>query len=79
VATSETPAPTQQPEILTVAEAAAFLRMSVRQIYEMSRRRGKNLELPLPLLRVNGNLRFKRSSLENWVNELEAQSSGVRQ
>jgi hypothetical protein len=29
------------------------------------------MPLPLPLLRLNGNLRFKRSSLERWVNDLE--------
>lgn len=29
------------------------------------------MPIPIPLLRVNGNLRFLKSSLERWVRQLE--------
>ena len=46
--------------------------MTRRQVWEMTRARGQaRMPIPIPLLRVNGNIRFKRSSLETWVNQLE--------
>lgn len=59
-------------EILTIQEAADFLRMNRSQIYDMTRARAKaRMPIPIPLIRVNGNIRFKRSSLETWINQLE--------
>ena len=59
-------------EILTVDELAMFLKMSRRQIYSMteSRTRAKQ-EHPLPILRVNGNLRFSKSAVETWLQQLQ--------
>jgi excisionase family DNA binding protein len=59
-------------EILTVDELAMFLKMSRRQIYSMteSRTRAKQ-EHPLPILRVNGNLRFSRTAVETWLQQLQ--------
>jgi predicted DNA-binding transcriptional regulator AlpA len=59
-------------ELLTVEQAAEFLNMTKGQIHEMTRARGRErMPIPIPLLRINGNLRFRRSSLEKWLNEIE--------
>jgi len=50
-------------EILTVDDLAAMLKMSRGQIYEMTRARtrtGSMREHPLPVLRINGNVRFRK-------------------
>lgn len=60
-------------ELLTVAELAVFLKMSKRQVYEMTTTRtrtGNMRDNPLPLLKINGNLRFRRSDVENWIEQL---------
>jgi excisionase family DNA binding protein len=59
-------------EILTVDELASLLKMSRRQIYSMteSRTRAKQKH-PLPILRVNGNLRFSRTAVETWLANLQ--------
>jgi excisionase family DNA binding protein len=62
-------------EILTVAEVAAFLKMSKSQIYEMTKARtrtGAMREHPLPVLRINSNLRFRKSDIEDWIEKLVA-------
>lgn len=60
-------------EILTVAEVAALLKMSKGQIYEMTRARtrsGAMRENPLPVVKINGNVRFVRSDIEIWIEKL---------
>lgn len=58
--------------ILTVEQAAEYLGMNKRQVWEMTRARGQaRMPLPIPVIRINGNIRFKRSSLERWVDRLE--------
>ena len=58
-------------EILTVDDLAALLKMSRRQIYEMTSLRGRARHtLRLPVLRINGNLRFRRSDIARWLDEL---------
>jgi predicted DNA-binding transcriptional regulator AlpA len=59
-------------EILTIDEVAALLKMSREQVYGMTRSRARErMEKPIPVLRINGNLRFRRSSIEAWYAELE--------
>lgn len=60
-------------EILTVAEVAAMLKMSKGQIYEMTRARtrsGAMRDNPLPVLRINGNVRFRKRDIEAWISKL---------
>ena len=60
-------------EILTVAELAAMLKMSKSQIYEMTRARTRSGAMranPIPVLKINGNLRFRKSDVEDWVEKL---------
>jgi excisionase family DNA binding protein len=62
-------------EILTVDELAAMLKMNKRQIYSMTdkhTRTGSMRQNPLPVLRINGNLRFRRSDIEAWLEKLAA-------
>jgi excisionase family DNA binding protein len=59
-------------EILTVDELAQLLKMTRRQIYSMTETRTRaKQEHPLPILRVNGNLRFSRTAVEVWLQKLQ--------
>lgn len=58
-------------EILTIDEVAALLKMSRRQVYELTRARTRETSPhPIPLLRINGNTRFRRADVEAWLEEL---------
>ena len=60
-------------EILTVDEVAAFLKMSKGQIYEMTKQRtrsGSMRDHPLPVLKINGNLRFRKVDVDSWLARL---------
>ena len=62
------------PEILTIDELAALLKMSRGQVYTMTRRRSQaRMQHPLPVLRLNGNIRFRKSDVERWLEKLAAE------
>lgn len=68
-------------EILTIDQLAEMLQMSKRQIYTMCESRTRNgsmKENPLPVLRINGNLRFHRASIEEWLLKIEGQTVVVK-
>jgi len=71
VATSETPTPLQLGDILTIQQVADLLQFSKRQVYELTRRRGQGIANPIPTLRINGNIRFRRRAIEAWLAESE--------
>jgi predicted DNA-binding transcriptional regulator AlpA len=55
-------------EILTIDDLASWLKMSCSQIYNMCRSRaGARMVNPLPTLKLNGNLRFRKSDIEQWL------------
>lgn len=61
-------APTQ---ILTIDELAQFLKMTRRQIYNMTRARGQaRMNDPLPTLKINGAIRFRMCDVEAWLAKL---------
>jgi excisionase family DNA binding protein len=63
-------------EILTVDELASLLKMSKKQIYTMTEKRTRTGVMrahPLPVLKTNGNLRFRKSDVEDWIEKLVAQ------
>lgn len=65
-------------EILTIDELAALLKMTRRQIYTMCERRTRNGAMkdhPLPVLKINGNLRFKRADVDAWLLKLTEQKA----
>jgi excisionase family DNA binding protein len=58
-------------EILTIDELAAWLKMSKRQVYELTRARTRETTAhPIPVLRINGNTRFRKTDIEQWLNRL---------
>lgn len=60
-------------EILTVMELAELLKMSKSQIYEMTKERtrtGSMRDHPLPVLKINGNLRFRKIDVDAWLARL---------
>jgi predicted DNA-binding transcriptional regulator AlpA len=58
--------------ILTVQDVAELLKMSPSQIYSMTKARGRaRMKHPIPILLVNGNLRFSLEKLEEWVKQME--------
>jgi hypothetical protein len=57
-------------EILTPDELGKLLKMNKRQVYSMTcsrARSGSMKKNPLPILRINGNLRFLKSDVEAWL------------
>ncbi len=63
-------------EILTIEEVAQLLKMSRRQIYEMTRARTRERSsAPIPLLKINGNTRFRKIDIEAWINKLAEQGA----
>lgn len=57
-------------EILTIEELAAMLKMNKKQIYTMCEtrtRKGSMRNNPLPVLRINGNLRFHKEAVLEWL------------
>ena len=67
-------APAVPSEILTVEDLATWLKVSPRQIYELSRSRslarGRH---PLPSIKIHKKmLRFRRSDIEAWLNKCAA-------
>lgn len=64
----------QQPvdEVLTPDEAGNLLKMTRRQVYGLTRGSARaRMPIPIPMMRVNGNLRFRRSALAQWLKDLE--------
>jgi predicted DNA-binding transcriptional regulator AlpA len=63
-------------EILTVDELATMLKMTKRQVYTLtetrSRTSGSMKTHPLPAMKINGNLRFRRAAIEEWLLKVEA-------
>jgi len=58
-------------EVLTVSDVAKILKFSKGQVYDLTRSRARVRQtLPIPTLRINGNLRFLRSEVEQWLRQL---------
>lgn len=66
-APTETPASLQLGDILTIQQVADVIQFSKRQVYELTRTRGQGLAHPIPVLRINGNIRFRRRDIQAWI------------
>jgi predicted DNA-binding transcriptional regulator AlpA len=58
---------------LTAGEVAAMLRVSTRQVYELTKERTQSGDVrkhPLPALRFGKSVRFRKSDVESWVEKL---------
>jgi predicted DNA-binding transcriptional regulator AlpA len=62
-------------ELWTVEETAAFLKVTPRAVYEMSRRRSQVRQAqPLPAIRLHKKcLRFDKQAIEQWVTQCAQQ------
>jgi excisionase family DNA binding protein len=59
--------PRETPEaILTLQEAADWLKLRPQQLYELTRRR---CQRPLPYLKVGKVLRFRLSAIDAWLTQ----------
>ena len=59
-------------QILTMAEAAEILKMTERQVYELTRRRSQErMDCPFPVFAIHAKaLRVRKSDLLAWLNKL---------
>jgi len=62
---------TNMPRILTLAEAASFLRCSKSHLSNILNGKVQGIP-PLPTVRVGRRVVFRRESLEEWVQEVES-------
>jgi excisionase family DNA binding protein len=62
-------------DLMTVREAAEYLRISRSQLFDLTRHRGRvRMQLPIPCIRFGSRLRFRRSSLDAWLTRLEQEA-----
>lgn len=66
-----TEGPTNMPHILTLVEAASFLRCSKSHLSNILNGKVQGIP-PLPTVRVGRRVVFWRESLEEWVREVES-------
>lgn len=60
--------PVPQDEILTVDDVAKLLRCESSSVYNLTRRRGRaRYDNPIPVLRLPMGLRFRKSSIMEWL------------
>jgi predicted DNA-binding transcriptional regulator AlpA len=59
-------------QILTMAEAAEILKMTERQVYELTRRRSQErMDYPFPVFAIHSKaLRVRKSDLMTWINKI---------
>lgn len=60
-------------DILTVDDVAALLKMTKRQVYEMTCERTRSGAMrtnPIPVLKINGNVRFRKQDIDGWLEKL---------
>jgi excisionase family DNA binding protein len=63
-------------EILTIDELCHWLKLSRTQVYSMLRKRGQaRMRHPLPAIRLNGNVRFRRQDIEQWLQRLSQEEA----
>jgi hypothetical protein len=64
--------------LLNLDEAAALLKLTRQQMYELTRNRSRCRQIvPIPLVRIGQRKMFRASSLHAWVSQLE-QTSNAR-
>ena len=59
----------EREEIWTVAETAKYLKLSPRQVWELTRRRSQaRSEHPIPFIRIHSKcLRFRKTNVLQWL------------
>ena len=69
--------PSMSDEIVTMNEAAAILKMTEKQVYELTRRRSlERMEHPFPAFNIHAKAkRVRRSDLMAWIDTLAKRAS----
>jgi hypothetical protein len=58
--------------LLNMDEAAALLKLTKEQLYELTRNRSRVRQaVPLPVVRIGKRKMFRASSLNDWISKLE--------
>lgn len=62
-------------EILTMAETAEILKLTERQVYELTRRRSQErMDCPFPVFAIHCKaLRVRKSDLTAWIEKMATQ------
>jgi hypothetical protein len=62
--------------ILNLDDLGRLLKMTRTQCYGLCRKRTiARMAVPLPTLRINGNLRWRLSDVERWLDELSKENA----
>jgi predicted DNA-binding transcriptional regulator AlpA len=76
--TEDIPASGAESDILTVAEVAQILKCRPSSVYNLTRKIGlARYAHPLPVIRLPLGLRFKRSSILQWLDDIEERPKRV--
>jgi predicted DNA-binding transcriptional regulator AlpA len=63
-------------EILTAKQVGEMLQLSVRSVYALTCKRTRECQtFPIPMIRVNGNLRFVKQDVETWIAKLSQEQA----
>jgi excisionase family DNA binding protein len=58
--------------LLNMDEAAALLKLTRQQLYELTRNRSRcRTSVPIPVIKVGKRRMFRASSLNEWISKLE--------
>jgi predicted DNA-binding transcriptional regulator AlpA len=58
--------------LLNMDEAASLLKLTRRQLYELTRTRSRCRQtVPIPLVRIGKRKMFRASSLNTWIQQIE--------
>lgn len=62
-------------QILTMEEAAAILKMTPKQVFELTRRRSQErMDIPFPAFNLHAKAkRVRKSDLMNWIDAMARQ------
>ena len=62
--------------ILNLDDLCQLLKMTKVQCYNLCKKRAiARMSKPLPTLRINGNLRWRLSNVERWLDELSKEAA----
>jgi excisionase family DNA binding protein len=62
--------------LLTINQAGQLLGLEKSQVYELCRSRSRaRAEHPIPIVKVGKVLRFRASSLNEWINKIERRAA----
>lgn len=58
-------------EIWTIDQLGDYLHFTRGQVYTLTRARSQAGPNPVPILKINGNVRFSKKAIEAWLQRLQ--------